>query len=67
VQLHGRIGMTWEHPAHLYLNKAKADQLALGTAGAHRAAWLTWWASPGNWLVTAARVKRSVWPCQASK
>lgn len=38
VQLHGRIGMTWEHPTHLYLNRAKADQLALGTAGAHRAA-----------------------------
>ncbi|GAB3867577.1 acyl-CoA dehydrogenase family protein [Nocardioides maradonensis] len=38
VQLHGGIGMTWEHPAHLYLKKAKADQIALGTAGAHRAA-----------------------------
>lgn len=37
VQLHGGIGMTWEHPAHLYLKRAKADQLALGTAGAHRA------------------------------
>lgn len=36
VQLHGGIGMTWEHPAHLYLKRAKADQLALGTAGAHR-------------------------------
>ncbi|GCD88150.1 acyl-CoA dehydrogenase family protein [Nocardioides sp. LS1] len=38
VQLHGGIGMTWEHPAHLYLKKAKADQIGLGTAGAHRAA-----------------------------
>ncbi|HSX67765.1 acyl-CoA dehydrogenase family protein [Nocardioides sp.] len=38
VQLHGGIGMTWEHPAHLYLKKAKADQLAFGTPGAHRAA-----------------------------
>lgn len=38
VQLHGGIGMTWEHPAHLYLKKAKADQIAFGTAGAHRAA-----------------------------
>ncbi len=37
VQLHGGIGMTWEHPAHLYLKRAKADQLALGTAGHHRA------------------------------
>ncbi|MGF1428068.1 acyl-CoA dehydrogenase family protein [Kitasatospora sp. LaBMicrA B282] len=37
VQLHGGIGMTWEHPAHLYLKRAKADQLALGTPGQHRA------------------------------
>jgi alkylation response protein AidB-like acyl-CoA dehydrogenase len=36
VQLHGGIGMTWEHPAHLYLKRAKADQLALGTPGRHR-------------------------------
>lgn len=37
VQLHGGIGMTWEHPAHLYLKRAKADQLAFGTSGEHRA------------------------------
>ena len=37
VQLHGGIGMTWEHPAHLYLKRAKADQIAFGTAGAYRA------------------------------
>ncbi|MCF3181594.1 acyl-CoA dehydrogenase family protein [Streptomyces sp. NPDC127069] len=36
VQLHGGIGMTWEHPAHLYLKRAKADSLALGTEGHHR-------------------------------
>ena len=36
VQLHGGIGMTWEHPAHLYLKRAKADQVALGTPGRHR-------------------------------
>lgn len=36
LQLHGGIGMTWEHPVHLYLKRAKADQLALGTAGHHR-------------------------------
>jgi alkylation response protein AidB-like acyl-CoA dehydrogenase len=36
VQLHGGIGMTWEHPAHLYLKRAKADQLALGSPGLHR-------------------------------
>ncbi|WP_020672798.1 acyl-CoA dehydrogenase family protein [Amycolatopsis nigrescens] len=38
IQLHGGIGMTWEHPAHLYLKRAKADEIALGTPGRHRAA-----------------------------
>src|SRR3954451_1900262 len=37
VQLHGGIGMTWEHPAHLYLKRAKSNQIALGTPGFHRA------------------------------
>jgi alkylation response protein AidB-like acyl-CoA dehydrogenase len=37
VQMHGGIGMTWEHSAHLALKRAKADSLALGTAAAHRA------------------------------
>jgi alkylation response protein AidB-like acyl-CoA dehydrogenase len=37
VQLHGGIGMTWEYPAHLYLKRAKSDQLALGSAYRHRA------------------------------
>ena len=36
VQLHGGIGMTWEHPAHLYLKRAKADQIAFGSPGSHR-------------------------------
>jgi alkylation response protein AidB-like acyl-CoA dehydrogenase len=38
VQLHGGIGMTWEHPAHLYLKRAKADEIALGTPGRHKEA-----------------------------
>jgi len=38
VQMHGGIGFTWEHPAHLYLKRAKADSLGFGTADAHRAA-----------------------------
>ncbi|MFC5288206.1 acyl-CoA dehydrogenase family protein [Actinokineospora guangxiensis] len=37
VQLHGGIGMTWEHPVHLYLKRAKADSIALGTPGRLRA------------------------------
>ncbi|MGW7369068.1 acyl-CoA dehydrogenase family protein [Streptomyces sp. NPDC054841] len=36
VQLHAGIGMTWEHPAHLYLKRAKADEIALGTPGRHK-------------------------------
>lgn len=38
LQLHGGTGMTWEHPVHLYLKRAKADSIAYGTAGAHREA-----------------------------
>ena len=38
VQLHGGIGFTWEHPAHLSLKRAKAASVAYGTPGAHRAA-----------------------------
>ncbi|MFH8403945.1 acyl-CoA dehydrogenase family protein [Streptomyces sp. NPDC018019] len=38
IQLHGGIGMTWEHPAHLFLKRAKTDETALGTPGRHRAA-----------------------------
>jgi len=36
VQMHGGIGFTWEHPAHLYLKRAKADAIAYGTADRHR-------------------------------
>jgi alkylation response protein AidB-like acyl-CoA dehydrogenase len=38
VQMHGGIGFTWEHPAHLYLKRAKSAAIALGTAERHRAA-----------------------------
>ncbi|MEV8629356.1 acyl-CoA dehydrogenase family protein [Streptomyces sp. NPDC051079] len=36
VQLHGGIGMTWEHPAHLALKRAKSDAIGLGSAGRHQ-------------------------------
>jgi alkylation response protein AidB-like acyl-CoA dehydrogenase len=36
LQLHGGIGMTWEHPVHLYLARAKTSQIALGTPDRHR-------------------------------
>ncbi|GIJ20691.1 acyl-CoA dehydrogenase family protein [Micromonospora lutea] len=38
VQLHGGLGFTWEHPAHLYLKRAKSAAIAFGTADRHRAA-----------------------------
>ena len=38
VQLHGGIGFTWEHPAHLLLKRAKSGSMALGTSDRHRAA-----------------------------
>ena len=37
LQLHGGIGMTWEHTVHTRLKRAKSDQLALGTPDRHRA------------------------------
>ncbi len=37
VQLHGGVGMTWEHGAHIFLKRAKADQIIYGTPGGHRA------------------------------
>ena len=36
IQLHGGIGMTWEHDLHLYLKRAKADEVAFGDATWHR-------------------------------
>ncbi|MEV1066931.1 acyl-CoA dehydrogenase family protein [Streptomyces sp. NPDC050263] len=36
VQLHGGIGFTWEHPAHLYVRRARADEALFGTADDHR-------------------------------
>jgi alkylation response protein AidB-like acyl-CoA dehydrogenase len=37
VQIHGGIGFTWEHPAHLYVKRAKSSQLLLGSPTQHRA------------------------------
>jgi 3-oxochol-4-en-24-oyl-CoA dehydrogenase len=36
IQVHGGIGFTWEHPAHLYLKRAKSSQLLLGSPKWHR-------------------------------
>jgi alkylation response protein AidB-like acyl-CoA dehydrogenase len=37
VQLHGGIGFTWEHDAHLYLRRALADEGLLGGSRGYRA------------------------------
>ena len=36
IQIHGGIGFTWEHPAHLYLKRAKSSQALLGGSDFHR-------------------------------
>jgi alkylation response protein AidB-like acyl-CoA dehydrogenase len=36
LQLHGGIGLTWEHDLHLYLKRAKAADALFGSALAHR-------------------------------
>jgi alkylation response protein AidB-like acyl-CoA dehydrogenase len=37
IQIHGGIGFTWEHDAHLYFRRAKASEAMLGTPLGHRA------------------------------
>jgi alkylation response protein AidB-like acyl-CoA dehydrogenase len=36
IQVHGGIGFTWDHPAHLYYKRAKSSELFLGQPSAHR-------------------------------
>ncbi|MGW4336961.1 acyl-CoA dehydrogenase [Rhodococcus koreensis] len=36
IQLHGAIGFTWEHWAHIHLKRAKTDQLLFGSSTWHR-------------------------------
>jgi alkylation response protein AidB-like acyl-CoA dehydrogenase len=36
LQIHGGIGYTWEHDAHLYLKRAKSSELLFGTPARHR-------------------------------
>lgn len=37
IQIHGGIGFTWEHPAHLYFKRAKSSELLFGAPDEHRA------------------------------
>jgi len=36
IQIHGGIGFTWEHPAHLYFKRAKASENLFGGPAFHR-------------------------------
>ena len=36
IQIHGGIGFTWEHDAHLYFKRAKTSELLLGDPTYHR-------------------------------
>ena len=36
IQIHGGIGFTWEHPAHLYFKRAKSSELLFGDPTYHR-------------------------------
>ena len=35
IQVHGGIGFTWEHDAHLYWRRAKVDRFLLGDEAEH--------------------------------
>ena len=36
IQIHGGMGFTWEHPAHLYFKRAKSSELLFGDPVYHR-------------------------------
>jgi alkylation response protein AidB-like acyl-CoA dehydrogenase len=36
IQVHGGIGFTWEHPAHLYYRRAVTSELLFGSPSQHR-------------------------------
>jgi alkylation response protein AidB-like acyl-CoA dehydrogenase len=36
IQMHGGIGFTWEHPAHLYFKRAKSSEALFGWPAYHR-------------------------------
>ncbi len=38
IQLHGAVGITWEHPAHRYLKRAHGAMHLFGSPAQHAAA-----------------------------
>ena len=43
IQLHGGIGFTWEHDAHLYFKRARASESLFGSPQSHREAVAKLW------------------------
>jgi alkylation response protein AidB-like acyl-CoA dehydrogenase len=43
IHVHGGIGFTWEHPAHLYFRRAKSGEMLLGTPAYHRRRFARLW------------------------
>lgn len=41
IQMHGGIGFTWEHPAHLFVRRARTGLHLFGSSGQHRERYLT--------------------------
>jgi alkylation response protein AidB-like acyl-CoA dehydrogenase len=40
IQMHGGVAFTWDHPAHLYLRRARADAQLFGAPDFHRESYL---------------------------
>ena len=40
IQMHGGIAFTWEHPAHLYLRRARASAQLFGAPAVYRERYL---------------------------
>jgi alkylation response protein AidB-like acyl-CoA dehydrogenase len=36
LHIHGGLGFTWEHPAHLYFRRARSDERLFGSPDTHR-------------------------------
>ncbi|OZB05389.1 MAG: hypothetical protein B7X58_14185, partial [Marinobacter sp. 34-60-7] len=47
IQMHGGIAFTWNHPAHLYLRRARADAQLFGAPAFHREFPGPAWSRPG--------------------
>jgi alkylation response protein AidB-like acyl-CoA dehydrogenase len=43
IHVHGGIGFTWEHAAHLYFRRAKSGEMLLGTPTYHRRRFARLW------------------------